>query len=96
MAQAKKTKKKPNALAAAASRRLASVGEKKPLSDFDIAHRMFHAEEHGEVQRVPMEDGTWAWELPSDSDGQRRLLRPTPAMLDALEQFAAGHGHDHD
>jgi len=87
---AKKNKK--SALTAAASRRLARIGQPDPE---EIAHAMFHAEERGEVQRVSLDDGSWAWAFP-DQDGKTQLLKPTPEMLAALARFAAeGHTHHH-
>ena len=78
---AKKNKK--SALAAAASRKLAQIGAPDPE---EVAHAMYHAEERGEVQRVPLEDGGWAWTFAGE-DGQPQMLRPTPAMLAALARF---------
>ncbi|WP_394822652.1 hypothetical protein [Pendulispora albinea] len=80
-----KDKKKKSALAAAASRRLASIGAPQ-MSPEQLAHALLHAEERGEAQRVPLEDGTWAWAM-QDGNGQTRLLKPTPPMLEALDRF---------
>ena len=85
-----KKRKKPNALAAAASRRLEKIGGRE-LSPEHLAHMMLHAEEDGHAERVPLEDGTWAWRTRGD-DGTERLIKPTPDMLAALERFAR-EGH---
>ena len=86
---AKKNKK--SALASAASKRLARIGAPDPE---EVAHAMFHAEERGEVQRVPLEDGSWAWGF-VDPDGQQKMLKPTPEMLAALARFERGGPHNH-
>ncbi|MBL8609293.1 MAG: hypothetical protein JNL38_18330 [Myxococcales bacterium] len=86
----KNPKKKKNSLAASASRRLGSIGGPK-LSAQDIAHMMFHAEERGEVERVPMEDGSWAWLLPQQPDGKRPMIKPTPEVLEHLARFETNH-----
>ncbi len=89
-------KKKPKAqkgkLAAAASKKLQSIGGPK-MTPEDVAHVMFHAEQRGEVERVPLEDGSWAWLVPGGAKGEPQMLKPTPAMLHVLEQFEReGHG----
>lgn len=89
-----KPKKKNNALAQAASRKLASVGQPKMTME-DVAHSLYHAEERGEVERVTLEDGSWAWSLPAGADGKRQILKPTPEMLAHLGELAAGRGHNH-
>lgn len=84
-------KKKKNALAAAASRKLASIGGPK-MSPQDVAHVLWHAEQRGEVERVPLEDGSWAWVM-HGPDGQPQMLKPTPEMLEVLDGFEReGHG----
>lgn len=92
MAQPSKPKKK-SALAVAASRKLASIGSPN-FSPEELAHYMMHAEERGQAERVPLEDGTWAWQV-TGPDGKVQLLKPTPEMLAALERFEReGHpGH---
>jgi hypothetical protein len=89
-----KPKKKTSALAAAASRRLSAIGESK-MSPQDVAHSLFHAEERGDVERVTMDDGSWAWAMKPGPDGQRQILKPTPEMLAHLEDLARGIGHNH-
>ena len=84
-------KKKGGALAAAASRRLARIGAPQ-MSPEDFAHAMFHAEERGEVQRVPLDDGSWAWQMQTPDGPQQ--VKPTPEMLAALARFETGH-HEH-
>lgn len=84
-------KQKKSALAQAASRKLANIGAPR-MSPEDIAHAMFHAEERGEAERVPLEDGTWAWAVQGPNGPQ--LLKPTPEMLAALARFETGH-HAH-
>lgn len=86
----KEKKKKKSALAAAASRKLASLGGPS-MSPEDLAHALLHAEERGDAERVPLEDGTWAWAV-RGPDGETKLLKPTPAMLAALDRFAR-EGH---
>ena len=86
---AKKNKK--SALAAAASKRLARIGQPDPE---EVAHAMFHAEQRGDVRRVELDDGSWAWAF-QDNDGQQRLLKPTPEMLVALSGFEADPHHGH-
>ena len=81
-------KKKKSALQMAAQRKLAMIGAPK-MSAFDIAHTMYHAEERGEVERVDQEDGSWAWLLPPNENGERQVLPPTPEMLVALERLAS-------
>lgn len=86
----KKPKAKKGALAEAAKRRLASIGGPK-VSPAEIAHMMWHAEQRGEVGRAPLEDGSWAWLVPTEEGP--RMLKPTPEMLEMLEQFEReGHG----
>jgi hypothetical protein len=88
----KKPKPKRNALATAASRRLATIGGPK-MSPEDVAHVLWHAEQRGEVERVSLEDGSWAWVVPSQ--GAPQMLKPTPAMLAALERFETEDHGDH-
>jgi hypothetical protein len=83
-------KKKKGGLAASASRRLASIGGPK-LSPQDIAHMMFHAEERGEVERVPLDDGSWGWLLPQQPDGKRPVIKPTPDVLQHLAALEKHH-----
>lgn len=85
--------KKKSALAAAASRKLASIGAPN-FSPEELAHYMMHAEERGQAERVPLEDGSWAWQV-TGPDGKQQLLKPTPEMLAALDRFEReGHpGH---
>jgi len=87
------TKKKKSALAEAASRRLSKIGP-TPMSVPQLVHYLMHAEERGEVQRVPLEDGTWAWAM-QGPDGKPQILKPTPEMLETLHRFETeGHpGH---
>ncbi len=85
------SKKKKNALAAAASRKLASIGGPS-MTPEQMAHALFHAEQRGEVERVALEDGSWAWAVQSPKGTQ--MLKPTPEMLAALERFAH-EDHDH-
>lgn len=84
--------KKKNALAQAASKKLAGIGGPK-MSPEEMAHMMMHAEERGEAERVELDDGSWAWAV--ESNGKRQLLKPTAEMLAALDRFAReGHpGH---
>lgn len=84
-------KKKKSALAAAASKKLANIGGPR-MSPEEIAHALFHAEERGEVERMPLEDGTWAWVVQGPKGPQ--MLKPTPEMLAALARFEHEH-HDH-
>jgi hypothetical protein len=90
-----KPKKKTSPLAAAASKRLAGIGGPTKYSPEDVAHAMMHAEENGEAERVPLEDGSWGWRV-RGPNGQDQLLKPTPEILAALERFEReGHpGHD--
>jgi hypothetical protein len=89
---AKKPKAKKGALAAAASRKLAAIAGPK-MSPADVAHVLWHAEQRGEVERVPLEDGSWAWLVPGGQGGSPQMLKPTPEMLAVLEQFEReGHG----
>lgn len=83
-------KKKPSALQAAASRKLAGIGNPQPSPEH-VAHMMMHAEERGEVQRVGLEDGSWGWAM-QGPDGKTQVLRPTQEMLDALHRFET-EGH---
>ena len=97
MSKATKPKKK-NALAAAASRRLSRIGgEGARYTPEQIAHFMVHAEERGEAERVPLEDGTWGWQI-TGPDGKLQILKPTPDMLAALDRFEVeGHpAHEGD
>jgi hypothetical protein len=91
VAKAPKPKKKKNALAAAASRRLARIGEGSRYTPEEVAHFMVHAEERGEAERVTLDDGSWGWQMVGP-DGRPQLLKPTPEMLAALERFdTEGH-----
>lgn len=90
MSKKNEKKKKPSALASAATRRLAQIGAPK-MTPEHLAHMMMHAEEDGRAQRVELEDGTWAWQI-MDEKGQAQLLKPTPEMLAALDRFAR-EGH---
>jgi len=86
----KKPKAKKGALAAAASRKLATIGGPK-MSPEEVAHVLWHAEQRGEIERVPLEDGSWAWLVPGQ--GAPQMLKPTPAMLEVVEGFEReGHG----
>lgn len=87
-------KKKSNALAAAAQRRLGKIGPAR-MSPEQMAHMLLHAEERGDVQRADLEDGSWGWAM-SGPDGKTQILKPTPEMLAALERFdTEGHpAHD--
>ena len=87
-------KKKKSALQAAASRKLQAIGVPK-MTPHELTHMLYHAEERGEVERVATDDGGWAWLLPPGTDGVRQQLKPTPEMLQALEGFAQGIGHNH-
>jgi hypothetical protein len=87
--------KKKSKLQEAASRRLQSLAQPKLTPD-QFAHAMYHAEERGEVERVPLDDGSWAWALPSDKGGKRQVVKPTPEMLAALSRFEtdpSAHNH---
>ena len=97
MAKTPKPKKK-NALAAAASRRLSRIGgEGARYTPEQIAHAMLHAEERGEAERVPLDDGSWGWQM-SGPDGRPQVLKPTSEMLAALARFETeGHPtHEHE
>jgi hypothetical protein len=87
--------KKKNALAAAASRRLSRIGTEAKYTPEQIAHVMMHAEERGEAERIPLEDGSWGWQMMGPG-GQPQVLKPTPEMLAALTRFETeGHpAHD--
>jgi len=85
-------KKKKGALAAAASKKLASIGGPK-MSAEDVAHVLWHAEQRGEVERVPLEDGSWAWMVPGGEGGQPQMLKPTPEMLAIVDRFDR-EGHE--
>ncbi len=92
----KKPKAKKTKLAAAASRKLATIAGPK-ITPEEMAHMLYHAEQRGEVERVGLEDGSWAWVLPSQGPGQGapQMLKPTPAMLEVIDHFEReGHG-DH-
>jgi hypothetical protein len=84
-------KKKGGALAAAARKKLENIGP-KPMTPEDVAHAMWHMEEQGRVQRVPLEDGTWAWAF-RGQNGEPQVLKPTPEMLRVIEHFESG-GHE--
>jgi hypothetical protein len=87
---AKKNKK--SALAVAASKKLARIGAPDPE---EVAHAMWHAEERGEVERVSLDDGSWAWAF-VDGDGQTKMIKPTEQMLMALARFERErHLHNH-
>ena len=81
----KNNKKKPNALATAATKKLAQIGAPK-MSPEQLAHAMMHAETDGRAERVPLDDGSWAWKI-QGPDGTPQLLKPTPEILSALERF---------
>ena len=84
---AKPPKKKKSALAASASKNLArAAGAAPKMSPEQMAHMLLHAEERGDVQRVTLDDGTWAWATQAP-DGKMQILKPTPEMLEALERF---------
>ena len=85
MASTSKKKKKPGALASAASRKLAQIGGAK-MTPEQLAHSMMHAEEDGQAERVTLDDGDWAWRM-TFPDGTTRILKPTPEILAALERF---------
>ena len=93
MATTKKPKNKPNALAAARSRRLQMIGMPKMTPD-QITHALFHAEERGEVTRETQDDGSWVWVVKNGPDGTPQRLAPTPEMLEAFARFSRGEGHD--
>jgi hypothetical protein len=79
--------KKKSALAAAASRKLDRIGGDSPRYTPDqVAHFMMHAEERGEAERVPLEDGSWGWQM-QGPDGRVQVIKPTPEMLEALDRF---------
>lgn len=82
---AKNTKKKKGALAAAASKKLSQIGGPK-MTPEQLAHAMMHAEDDGQAERVTLEDGSWAWRV-TMPDGTAQMLKPTPAILEALERF---------
>ena len=91
----KKAKKKTG-LAAAASKRLARIGGSEPrMSPDQVAHVMMHAEERGEAERVPLDDGTWGWKI-QGPDGRVQVLKPTAEMLAALERFTTEGHPPHD
>lgn len=83
--------KKKSALQQAASKKLAGIGPAAPTAE-QVAHMMLHAEERGEVQRVRLEDGTWAWAR-ARKDGQTEVMRPTPEMLEHLARWESGAAH---
>ena len=92
----KKKPKKKNALAAAASQRLARIGgAEKQMNPEQIAHMLLHAEERGEVQRVELDDGSWAWAM-QGPDGKTQILKPTAEMLAALDRFEREGHPTHD
>jgi hypothetical protein len=80
-----KKKKKPGALASAASRKLAQIGGAK-MTPEQLAHSMMHAEQDGQAERITLDDGDWAWRV-TFPDGTTRMLKPTPEILAALERF---------
>jgi hypothetical protein len=85
-------KKKKNALAAAATRRLEKIGTAPAkMSPEQLVHALMHAEERGEVQRVSLDDGSWGWVM-QGPDGKQQILKPTPEMLEALHRFET-EGH---
>jgi hypothetical protein len=88
-----KSKKRNSALAAAASRKLAGSGPR--YTPEQVAHMMMHAEERGEAERTPLDDGSWGWRI-QGPDGQARLLKPTPEILAALERFERDGHPSHD
>jgi hypothetical protein len=89
-------KKKNSALAAAATRRLEKLGPAPvKMSPEQITHALMHAEERGEVQRVTLEDGSWAWVM-QGPDGKPQVLKPTPEMLAALHRFETEGHPSHD
>jgi hypothetical protein len=90
-----KPKAKTGALAAAASRKLATIGGPK-MTPEDVAHVLWHAEQRGEVERVPLEDGSWAWLVPGGKEGAPQMLKPTPAMLAVLDRFESGGHEEHE
>lgn len=81
----KKPKKKTNALASAATRRLMQIAAPKMTAE-QVAHMMLHAEQDGQAERVELEGGEWAWRMQMP-DGSTQMLRPTPDMLEALARF---------
>jgi len=82
---------KKSALQQAASKKLAGIGPAAPSAE-QVAHMMVHAEERGEVSRVRLEDGSWAWARRRE-DGQTEIMRPTQEMLDCLARWEAGAAH---
>lgn len=95
MAKATNTKRKKNSpLAAAASRKLARIGTAQYTPEH-LAHLMMHAEERGEAERVPLEDGSWGWQI-TGPDGKVQVLKPTPEMLAALHRFETEGHPSHD
>jgi hypothetical protein len=89
-------KKKNNALANAASKRLGRIGQAPAkLSPEQMARMLMHAEERGEVERVPLEDGSWGWMM-QGPDGKSQILKPTPEMLAALHKFETEGHPSHD
>jgi hypothetical protein len=89
----KNKKKKNSALAAAASRKLG--GGAPRYTPEQVAHMMMHAEERGEAERVPLDDGAWGWRI-HGPDGQAQVLKPTPEILAALERFEREGHPSHD
>jgi hypothetical protein len=85
MTSTSKKKKKPSALASAASRKLSQIGGAK-MTPEQLAHSMMHAEEDGNAERVALDNGEWAWRV-TFPDGTTRMLKPTPEILAALERF---------
>jgi hypothetical protein len=85
-------KKKKNSLAASASKRLGRIGQAPAkLTPEQMAHMLLHAEERGEVERVPLDVGSWGWMM-QGPDGKNQILKPTPEMLAALQRFET-EGH---
>jgi hypothetical protein len=87
--------KKKSKLQEAATRRMQALAQPK-ITPEQFAHAMFHAEQQGQVERVPLDDGSWAWLLPVDKTGKRPIVKPTPEMLSALNRFETDpSAHDH-
>ena len=88
-----KKKRAKSALAQAASKKLSGIGGPKMTAE-DVAHVLWHAEQRGEVERVELEDGSWAWMLPGQG-GEPQMLKPTPEMLAILDRFEREGHADH-
>lgn len=86
----KNPKKKNSALAAAASKKLSTIGPAQPTPEH-IAHVMMHAEEDGSARRVFVDDERWVWVF-QGQDGKQHTLVPTTEILAALERFET-EGH---